>query len=245
MLSMRVLVLSDIHANSIALEAVLAHAPSYDAAWCLGDLVGYGPSPNECVDRIRQLPDLVCLTGNHDHAAMGRIPLSRFNTEASSVVIWTSENLNEDTVAFLENLPSSTIMGDFTLAHGSPRQPVWEYVMDPRIANLNFEKFDTNYCLVGHSHFPLVFHQSEDGNPSNPLTVQGEKTIKLKPRMMLNPGSVGQPRDMDPRASYAILDTEKLTWEIRRAAYDIEKVQELILEAGLPARQALRLKEGW
>ena len=245
MLAMRILILSDIHGNNLALDAVLAHAPDFDATWCLGDMVGYGPGPNECVKRLRQLPELICLSGNHDHAALGLIPLSRFNQEASWVVEWTSQNLSQETVDFLQALPATATVGDFTLAHGSPREPVWEYIMEPRIAQLNFDEFSTPYSLVGHSHFPLIFHRPEYDGPTVPIAVKGEQTTNLSPRMILNPGSVGQPRDMDPRASYALLDTEAKTWEIRRVPYDIERVQALILEAGLPARQALRLNEGW
>ena len=117
--------------------------------------------------------------------------------------------------------------------------------MDPRIADLNFAEFSTPYCLIGHTHFPLIFHRPDDDCPTVPIAVQGNQIIDLSPRMLLNPGSVGQPRDMDPRASYAMLDTEAMTWEIRRVRYDIQRVQAQILEAGLPARQALRLNEGW
>ncbi len=242
---MRVLVISDIHGNDIALDTVLANAPSYDAAWCLGDLVGYGPGPNECVERVRQLPELICLTGNHDHAALGIIALSRFNSEARSVIEWTSQQLSQEAKSFLKSLPSSAVIDDFTLVHGSPRQPVWEYIMDPRIANLNFAEFSTPYCLNGHSHFPVIFHRPDDDSPTVPIAVQGDQLISLSPRMIMNPGSVGQPRDGDPRASYALLDTDAMTWEVRRVPYDIERVQRLMLEAGLPARQALRLSEGW
>jgi diadenosine tetraphosphatase ApaH/serine/threonine PP2A family protein phosphatase len=242
---MRVLVLSDIHGNDVALEAILANAPTYDAAWCLGDLVGYGPGPNECVERVRQLPELICLTGNHDHAALGIIALSRFNSEARSVVEWTTKQLSRQTRSFLKSLPSSAVVEDFTLVHGSPRQPVWEYVMDPRIADLNFREFSTPYCLIGHSHFPIIFHRPDDESPTVPIVMRSDHLMELSPRMMMNPGSAGQPRDTDPRASYAILDTEAKTWEIRRVRYDIKKVQERMLEAGLPARQAIRLSEGW
>jgi len=242
---MRILVISDIHANIAALDAVLAHAPAYDAAWCLGDLVGYGPAPNECIERVRQLPELICLTGNHDHAAVGLIPLSRFHSEARIVVEWTTQMLSPEAGAFLRALPASSVVDDFTLAHGSPREPVWEYVMDPLIADLNFSAFSTPYCLIGHSHFPLIFHRTGGDGPAKPTAIEGNKTTDLSPRMLLNPGSVGQPRDMDSRACYALLDTEAMTWEIRRVAYDIESVQALILEAGLPSRQALRLAEGW
>ncbi len=158
---------------------------------------------------------------------------------------WTSQHLSQETINFLQPLPSTVVVGDFTLAHGSPREPVWEYVMEPNVAQLNFDEFSTPYCLVGHSHFPLVFHHPDGDGPLVHIALQGEQTTNISPRMILNPGSVGQPRDMDPRASYAMLDTKALTWEIRRVPYDIQRVQARILEAGLPPRQALRLNEGW
>ncbi|MGD8812840.1 MAG: metallophosphoesterase family protein [Anaerolineales bacterium] len=242
---MKILIISDIHANLQALETVLEDAPSFDAVWCLGDLVGYGPNPNECIQRVRKLPELICLSGNHDHAAVGLIPLSRFNEEARSIVDWTRNALNKKSAGFLGALPVSASVGEFTLVHGSPLQPVWEYIMDLRSADRNFEAFSTNYCLVGHSHLPLIYHQVEDDHTIIPIPVHGNQSVDLYPRMILNPGSVGQPRDSDPRASYALLDLESMTWKNHRVPYDIQRVQELMLEAGLPYRQAMRLKEGW
>ncbi len=242
---MQILIISDIHANEQALEAVLEDAPAFDAVWCLGDLVGYGPNPNQCVQRVRQLPELICLSGNHDHAAVDLLPLSCFNSEARSIVDWTRQALNEESIGFLSSLPTSASIGDFTLVHGSPLQPVWEYILNPLTADRNFAAFSTDYCLVGHSHFPLIFHQYNEENSSIPITMRANQTINLNPRMILNPGSVGQPRDSDARAAYAMLDLEAMTWECRRVPYDIQHVQELMLEAGLPLRQAMRLNEGW
>lgn len=246
---MRILVMSDIHANLTALNAVLEDAgerqPSYDAVWCLGDTVGYGPDPNECVEVVASLPGLVCLIGNHDQAALGITPLTRFNHDARAAAAWTQETLNEDTVAFLQNLPSETRVDGFTLAHGSPRQPIWEYILDPRTADANFNEFETDFCLVGHSHLPLIFQRSTEDAYTLSKPVAWNQVSQLDPRMILNPGSVGQPRDMDPRSAYAILDLESLSWEPRRAAYDIGEVQLRMLKAGLPERQALRLVAGW
>lgn len=249
---MRVLVISDIHANLTALEAVLSDAEergssqsSYDAVWCLGDLVGYGPDPNECVERVRELPDLLCLIGNHDQAALGLTPLTRFNHDAREAAAWTRETLEEGNATFLRSLPSAITVEGFTLAHGSPRQPVWEYILDPIIADANFEVFKTDYCLIGHSHLPSIFHRPSDDAYALPRPIKWDQEMLLNPRMILNPGSVGQPRDMDPRAAYAVLDLEKGTWEARRASYDISQVQARILNAGLPERQALRLIAGW
>lgn len=239
--------MSDIHANLTALEAVLAAAEEhrYEAVWCLGDLVGYGPDPNECVERIHGLPNLVCLIGNHDQAALGKIPLERFNQDARAAAAWTQETLSEANEAYLLSLPSRVSFDRFTLAHGSPRQPVWEYILDPQTAEMNFEAFETPYCLVGHSHLPLIFHQAPGNGRAEALPVQWEEPFSLKPRMILNPGSVGQPRDMDPRSAFAIVDTESMSWRGYRIPYEIAQVQERMMQAGLPERQALRLVAGW
>jgi predicted phosphodiesterase len=242
---MRLLIISDIHANLSALEAVLEDADGYDAAWCLGDLVGYGPDPNECVERVRALPDLLCLIGNHDQAALSMIPIERFNQDAGAIASWTNRMLTEENKAFLTSLPSKASYGNFTLAHGSPYKPVWEYILDPVTADRSFESFDTDYCLVGHSHLPLIFHRQSENEFALPKPVQWGELMQLSPRMILNPGSVGQPRDRDPRASYSLLDTEEETWEMRRVDYNVSEVQVRILEAGLPERQALRLRDGW
>ncbi len=249
---MRVLVLSDIHANLTALQTVMHDAgrsteehSAYEAVWCLGDLVGYGPDPNECVQLVRELPGLICLIGNHDHAALGLTPLTRFNHDARAAATWTQQTLNKDSVDFLSSLRKEAQYDRFTLAHGSPRQPVWEYILDPRTADANFDAFDTDYCLVGHTHLPLIFQRGvEDAFSLSRPAVPGQP-MRLEPRMILNPGSVGQPRDLDPRAAYAILDLEAMTWEARRIEYEVTEVQLRMLRAGLPERQALRLVAGW
>jgi diadenosine tetraphosphatase ApaH/serine/threonine PP2A family protein phosphatase len=242
---MRVLIISDIHANLTALEAVLEHAKDQEAVWCLGDLIGYGPDPNECIELVASLPNSLSLIGNHDQAVLGEIPLSRFNSDAGAVVAWTQTVLSEQNHAYLNTLPSKVALEGYTLAHGSPNQPVWEYILDPNTADRNFEAFSTDYCFVGHSHLPIIFQRPFPESFALPRPVQWQEPMELKPRMILNPGSVGQPRDGDPRASYGVLDTEAETWEMHRVEYDIKKVQERILEAGLPERQALRLMAGW
>lgn len=247
MRNMQVLVISDIHANLTALEAVLdaAGATGYEAVWCLGDLIGYGPDPNQCVERVRELPHLVCLIGNHDQAALGKIPLERFNEDAKAAAAWTQAELADSNEAYLLSLPSRVSFDGFTLAHGSPRQPVWEYILDPQTAQMNFLAFDTEYCLVGHSHLPLAFYLPNEDARAEIVSIPWDRSLELKPRMILNPGSVGQPRDMDPRAAYALLDTEKNEWKAVRIEYDVEQVQRRMMEAGLPERQALRLMSGW
>jgi len=242
---MRVLVISDIHANLTALEAVLDAALPYDTVWCLGDLVGYGPDPNECIELIHSLPNLLCLIGNHDQAALDMIPLSRFNRDAGDVAAWTQEALTEENKDYLRSLASKISLDQFTLAHGSPNQPVWEYILDTHSADRSFASFNTDYCLVGHSHLPLIFYRPPESNFTAKKYIEWNQAMVLLPRMILNPGSAGQPRDRDPRASFAILDLEENTWEMKRVDYDINQVQQRILDAGLPERQALRLAAGW
>jgi len=241
----KILVISDIHANFSALQAVLNDAPDYDAVWCLGDLVGYGPDPNECIEEIRRLPGLVCLLGNHDAAVLGQIDTDSFNREASIAAIWTRNNLNMENEQFLQQLPDYFVVGDVTLAHGSPRNPVWEYLLDTYSAEGNFNYFDTLCCFVGHTHIPLIYYMSSDDHKVHLKQIQDETTLQISSRSILNPGSVGQPRDYDPRAAYAIYEVETKQWESHRVAYDIQAVQKRILDAGLPARHAERLLTGW
>ena len=246
---MRYLVISDIHANLTAFETVLEDAGTlgkdYDFVWCLGDIVGYGPDPNECVDLLRSMPHL-CLAGNHDWAALGRLDIRTFNADARKAVTWTRETLTEDNLAYLEALPTTFVLGDFTLAHGSPREPVWEYIIEPLIAALNFPHYQTPYCLVGHTHTPVIFELAGDRGECLPISPHYGQEIKLDGnRRIINPGSVGQPRDSDPRAAYAILDVERLAWEHRRIPYDIAAVQERMRKADLPERLITRLEHGW
>ncbi len=243
---MRVLVLSDIHSNYPALEAVLRAAGRFDEAWCLGDLVGYGPDPNLVVETIRELPNLTCILGNHDAAILRQMEYQAFNSEARRSLSWTERVLTADNMAFLRRLPShAQIRGQVTLVHGSPRDPTWEYVLNTLAARLNFAHFDTPYCFVGHSHIQCMFsHDGSTDHVSMGLTRIGEPDA-LVPQTIANPGSVGQPRDRDPRAAYAIYDTDGNTWEAQRAEYDISEVQQRIRDAGLPIKHAVRLAEGW
>jgi predicted phosphodiesterase len=152
----RCLLISDIHANRPALEAVLKDAGSFDVMWCLGDLVGYGPDPNECVERIWDY-EHVCLAGNHDWAALGRLDLNNFNLDARLANAWTGEELTPASREYLETLPERVEVGEFCLVHGSPREPIWEYVLDTSLAAINLRHFSTPFCLVGHTHIPIIF----------------------------------------------------------------------------------------
>lgn len=242
---MRVLILSDIHANLTALETVLADAGEVDEAWCLGDIVGYGPDPNECVERVRALPGLKCILGNHDAAALMQIDIDTFNPEARMAIQWTQQTLTESTRRFLDDLPEKVELGEVTLTHGSPRQPVWEYLLDIRTATVNFDHFEGSYCFVGHTHLPVVFTLRDENDVADLSVPEPNTTLQLKPRVIINPGSVGQPRDRDPRAAYGIFDPETATYEYRRVAYDIPSVQARMSAAGLPDRHIQRLVAGW
>jgi diadenosine tetraphosphatase ApaH/serine/threonine PP2A family protein phosphatase len=242
---MRVLVISDVHANLDALDAVLDDAGMFEAVWCLGDLVGYGPDPNECVNRVREFTELFCIGGNHDKAAIGDLDLDAFNGEARRALEWTNNQVSADTRKYLHELPEQLTRESFTLVHGSPRRPLWEYLLDaPRVQSA-FSSFHTPYCLVGHSHVAIAF-QLNERNRCIPLLPSHASVFQLGfQRMILNPGSVGQPRDQDPRAAYSLLDTESLQWEWRRVKYDVQAVQARMRLADLPPRLILRLAEGW
>jgi predicted phosphodiesterase len=242
---MRILVISDIHANLTALEAVLADAGQFDEVWCLGDLVGYGPDPNECIDRIRHLPNLQCIIGNHDAAVIGSLDTNAFNIEAQNAIFWTRDVLSGDSKQFLNNLPQSLRLDHVTIAHGSPRHPVWEYLLDSHTATKNFEYFKSPFCFVGHTHLPLIFQFSMNHQQADLSIPEPNRLLNMVQRSILNPGSVGQPRDLDPRAAYAIYNPENYTWSIRRTAYNIHAVQARMKEAGLPDKHIQRITRGW
>ena len=242
---MKILIISDIHANQTALETVLAEAGSVDATWCLGDLVGYGPDPEQCVSRIRQLPNLVCVIGNHDAALLNLIDTAAFNPEARQALHWTMDKLSKDSLDFLRSLSSRQDMELVTLAHASPRQPIWEYLLDTRTATTNFNYFDTPYCLVGHTHLPVLYYLPDESQMASLVIPENNTQLTLAPRSIVNPGSVGQPRDRDRRAAYGILDTEEYVFHFRRVEYDIASVQDRMRTANLPARHIMRLEVGW
>jgi len=242
---MRVLVVSDIHANLAAFEAVLEDAGTFDVIWSLGDIVGYGPEPNACIRLLQEYPH-IAIAGNHDWAVLGRLDLAEFNSDARIANLWTREQLTPDARAFLESLPETRVEGDFTLAHGSPRHPVWEYLLYLTAACINFRYFENGVCLVGHTHIPAIFWLPAQGEecfsvpiPEEPLSLKGSE------RYIINPGGVGQPRDGDPRAAYAVLDTEAMTLTFERTPYDIPRTQEAMRRAGLPPRLIARLDYGW
>jgi diadenosine tetraphosphatase ApaH/serine/threonine PP2A family protein phosphatase len=242
---MKYLIIADIHSNLEAFEAVLEDAHNHGGfghAWCLGDVVGYGPDPSACISLLKTL-DPVCVCGNHDLAAVGKIDIGDFNSDAARANRWTSGRLSGDDRDFLLGMPEVLVLDDFTLVHGSPRLPLWEYIAHAFTASDNFSCFDTKYCLVGHTHVPFVFEQDE-------ILVNGGQmrngdTLKLgERRLIINPGGVGQPRDGDPRAGYAIYDSEEHALCHYRVAYDIGATQARMEKEGLPRYLVNRLGEG-
>lgn len=242
---MRALVISDIHANRTALEAILADAGSVDQIWCLGDIVGYGPDPNDCIEIIRNLPNLVCVMGNHDAAVCEQISHEVFNMEARHAISWTHKAIKPHNLEWLKALPERVELDHVTMVHGSPRNPVWEYLLEPAIAGLNFNHFTTDLCFVGHTHLPMLFEKIGQQRIAQWPYPTSNQEIPLHGRFIINPGSVGQPRDRDPRASYGIYDSNNRIWLPRRIPYNIKEVQTRIFAARLPDRHAIRLSDGW
>ncbi len=287
---MRYAVLSDIHGNYEALTAVLRdieqftveQRASVDAVWCLGDIVGYGPQPHECVQTIREIAS-VCVAGNHDWAAIGKLDLDEFTGVAANSAEWTSAQLSPQDRIYLRGLPETLTHDDFTVTHGSPLNPIWEYLTSAVAATPNFGAFETIYCLVGHTHVPTIFLLPDDVRPvpaPPPILTEarvggfhpGDSDLASFPdieaiplsagalcehitpapglwlmpdhrRAIVNPGSVGQPRDGDPRAAYIIFDTD-LGFEFRRVEYDVATTQRKMSEQGLSPRMAARLEKG-
>lgn len=246
---MRVLIISDIHANLAAFESVLEDAAGqWEIIWFLGDLVGYGPDPNECVAALKKHNHIV-LSGNHDQAVLGNLDVNLFNREANAAITWTQETLTEEARVFLESALSKEVREPFTLAHASPRHPVWEYIIDPVTAAENFDWFDTPYCFVGHTHVPVIFEERSNSlreiQMRPPQYTQTNDPFPLgAERLIINPGSVGQPRDSDPRAAYALLDTEKLACYFKRVAYPVHITQRRMEKFGMPRRLIERLAHG-
>ena len=245
---MRALILSDIHANLEALEAVLSDAQDrggFDVIWCLGDTVGYGPDPAACIDRIREF-ELVAVAGNHDHAAVGLIDASDFNDAAKFAANWTAEQVGSEQRDYLKSLPFVSVQDQFTLVHGSLRDPIGEYLLDRNSAAGTLALMETKYCVVGHSHIPFLCCEIEV-DPENPEFTEfpeNEPVALDQERRIINPGGVGQPRDRDSRPSYAIFNSEQTAIQRHRVTYDIAKTQEKMKAADLPVRLIDRLDHG-
>ena len=246
---MRTAILSDIHANLPAFEAVLAEVEkaSPDEVWCLGDVVGYGAQPDDCAKLAADRCDL-CLAGNHDLAVLGDLDISSFSPAAASAVRWTRSSASEETFEFLCGLEPADDSREVGLYHASPRDPVWEYVLWPDQATECIQRQSGRVSFIGHSHVALYF-VLEDGGPPETLArgSQAEDGDRLEldsERWLINPGSVGQPRDGDPRAAWLELDTEKWTATYQRVEYDIDSAAAAIREADLPGHLADRLYIG-
>ena len=219
------------------LEAIDRDAP--DAIWCLGDLVGYGPRPNRCCAVVAERAD-VCLIGNHDLAVLGRLDLDDFQPDAALSARWTTAALEDERRVYLESLVSSGERDGVGLFHASPRDPVWEYVLTPDVAEASMAATSQGLVLVGHSHVALRYGVAEGA-----LLPSAEGTeLELNGRWLLNPGSVGQPRDTDPRAAWLLLDLERRHASFHRVEYDVAKTQQEIRDRGLPESLATRLEFG-
>jgi len=239
---MRIAVLSDIHSNLVALDAVLGHLGSVDAVWQLGDVVGYGPEPDGVVDRLAGI-GAIGVRGNHDAAALGGPEIEWFNPDARAAMEWTRRSISEATAAWLAGLPERLTERGATLVHGSLREPLWEYITSDPVARATLALLTTPLGLHGHTHLPIVWAEHPGGvetiAPSNGSTFgYGGR------RALLNPGSVGQPRDGEPTASYLVLDTavERADWH--RVPYDIPAVQTAMRARSLPGRLVERLAFG-
>jgi diadenosine tetraphosphatase ApaH/serine/threonine PP2A family protein phosphatase len=239
---MRVAVLSDIHANLVALDAVLATIGTVDGIWHLGDVVGYGPEPDGVVERLSGL-GAIGVSGNHDLAAVGGEQIAWFNPDARAAMEWTRRRISPGTRQWLASLPARHRAGEFSMVHGSERDPVWEYVTSVAVARASLAVLGTRFGLHGHTHLPMAWAE-RDGRVEA-IAPQAGSTFQLTDdRALLNPGSVGQPRDGITTASYLVVDDGAgiCTWE--RVAYDIPAVQTAMLDVGLPRRLAERLGLG-
>ncbi|RKY12830.1 MAG: metallophosphoesterase [Planctomycetota bacterium] len=240
---MRYAIISDIHANLEALEAVLADIKkeNVDKCVCVGDIVGYGANPHECIELVKKHCS-VCVAGNHDFATIERTNIEFFNQYARQATLWTRKNITEDDRKYLESLPLVADVDDrFTLVHGTLYAPaLFDYIQTTFDAYLSLQVLQKPLCFVGHSHVPISFFLDDA------VTYSTEPVIQLKEgvKAVINVGSVGQPRDDDPRAAYAVYDTEKNLVVIKRVEYDVEKAIKKIRDAGLPEILGERLRYG-
>jgi diadenosine tetraphosphatase ApaH/serine/threonine PP2A family protein phosphatase len=246
---MRIAIIADVHSNLAALEAVLNDAQSQkavDGLWCLGDVVGYGPQPRQCLTRLREMGARM-VVGNHDLAAIGQLAMADFNTDAAAAARWTSRQLDEEEQRFLARLPQVIEDEDFTQVHGTMRGPIWEYLYSYDAALAHLQRQKTPFGLAGHTHVPMLVRERPQFPQGCELYyLEHGARVELRPgeRMVANPGGVGQPRDGDPRASYAIYDSEAATITIQRVECDIATTQKLMAEADLPSWLIQRLALG-
>jgi predicted phosphodiesterase len=242
---MKIAIVSDIHGNRHAFEAVLDAIEATDCTemWCLGDLVGYGAEPDACVDLARRHAAL-CLAGNHDLGVRGDLPLSEFSRGAALAAKWTAETISADTRDYLDSLEPLYLGEAVGLYHASPRDPIWEYVLSPLQAELCLDAQEHRVCLIGHSHVALSFWRPEGAAATGETRGADEELDLTTAEWLINPGSVGQPRDGDPRAAWLELDTRDWTARYRRTDYDVAGAAAAIRAARLPDSLAERLPFG-
>lgn len=242
---MTILIVSDIHGNLAALEAVLAAAGPIDAVWNLGDTVGYGPYPDKCIDRMTSLAPALTLMGNHDAAAVGLLSLDEFNPIARAATLWTVDQLSDEHRALLAALPARVVADDCLCVHGSPRHPIWEYVYSAAVADANFATFEESICFLGHTHIQLIITDEMAGRGIEPaLPLDGDVLELAGARFIVNPGSVGQPRDGNPTAAFVLYEPLERRVTFRRVTYDIAETQAAMQRAGLPHPLIARLSAG-
>ena len=242
---MRAAIISDVHSNLAALETVLSiiEAEQVDELWCLGDLVGYGADPERCVEILMERCD-VTLAGNHDLVVAGSIDMSVFTHDAGTAARWTAKVLSETAMEQLKSLVPFGERNEVELYHASIRDPIWEYVVDPGTAAACLALQTHDLALIGHSHVPLVYATAQGEMVLAGYAEEGTLEMVEGTRYLINPGSVGQPRDGDPRAAYLVLDFDRRTATWRRIGYDIAAAQQAIVDAGLPRSLATRLSDG-
>jgi predicted phosphodiesterase len=240
---MRALIVSDIHANIEALNAVFAAAEEddpIDNVFCLGDTVDYGPAPMECLEKLWER-NAISIMGNHDAAAVGLIGLEDFNPFAAEACRWTTKQLTQEAIDYLSGLPEKLVEESFLLVHGSPKAPLWDYLMSYGQAVEAWDHTDSSDVLVGHSHFQFAAEAGRGIDQPGPNGL----TVPLgHARLVVNPGSVGQPRDQDPRAAYGIYDDEAHLITLKRAWYDVTVTQRAMVDVGLPDALISRLSSG-
>jgi diadenosine tetraphosphatase ApaH/serine/threonine PP2A family protein phosphatase len=246
MRALRTLIVSDTHSNLEGLRAAVAGARAdgpVDAVWCAGDIVGYGAEPSAIIAELRGLA-VQAVAGNHDRAATGRMELDEFNPIAADAARWTADAITATEREWLDALPLTRAIGDFTIVHGSLREPLWEYLDDPSAAGAQFDRQETPYSIVGHSHIPFWCEERDGEWPLFHLVRDGDMVPLGDTRLILNPGSTGQPRDGDPRAGYMLYDDGERVVAWHRVAYDAESAARKIRAAGLPEALASRLLVG-
>ena len=239
---MKYAIISDIHGNEQALEAVIKDSKKKGVKkyLCLGDIVGYGASPVECIEKIIEI-QAVCIAGNHDHAVVDLTDSTFFNSNAKAAVEWSKKALKKKHKSFLKNLPMVKTIKEITMVHSSLDSPeAWRYILNDEDADRNMELFEGLICFIGHSHVPCIFQERHNSR----ALLDFLKTFTIKEKTIINVGSVGQPRDGDPRASYVIYDTTAKIVSFEKVKYDIKSAQKRIMNAKLPKVLSVRLEMG-